>query len=62
LNSTTYYRYENGSLGYIDENGTWYGLVRVIVKKQADVGINVLGMNDERLDVVHYLPPILSDK
>jgi hypothetical protein len=36
--------------------------MRVIVKKQADVGINLMGMNNERLDVVHYFPPILSDK
>jgi hypothetical protein len=57
-----YYRNKDGTLGYKDENGTWHGLVRFIVKKQADVGINLLGMNNERLDVVHYLPPILSDK
>jgi len=62
FNSTTYYRGKYRTLGYKDENGTWHGLVRAIVKKQAEVGINLLGMNNERLDVVNYLPPILSDK
>jgi hypothetical protein len=36
--------------------------VGVIIKKEADVGINLLGMNNERRDVVDFLPPILSDK
>jgi hypothetical protein len=57
-----YYRDKDRTLGYRDEKGTWHGLVSVIMKKQADVGINPLGMNNERLDVVDFLPPILNDK
>lgn len=49
-------------LGYKDDNGTWHGLVEELVKRQAEVGINILAMTNERMDAIDFLPPILNDK
>jgi hypothetical protein len=62
INRTSYYRSEKRILGYKDENGTWHGLVDELVKRQAEVGINMLAITNERIDAVDYLPPIFNDK
>jgi hypothetical protein len=62
INRNSYYRSDTKMLGYKDENGTWHGLVDELVKRRAEVGINILALTSDRMDAVDFLPPILNDK
>jgi hypothetical protein len=62
INRNSYYRSETRKLGYKDENGTWHGLVDELVKRRAEVGINLLAITNERKEAIDFLPPILNDK
>ncbi|KAJ4432606.1 hypothetical protein ANN_21229 [Periplaneta americana] len=51
-----------GTLGHKDSNGTWHGLVGAVVLNRTDIVINILALDQERMDVVDYLSPIWNDK
>lgn len=53
---------EEGSYGARDENGSWDGVIGMIVGKEADVGLNVLDFESIRLDVVDFFPPLWNLK
>jgi hypothetical protein len=59
---SVYSRPVDETLGYRDDNGTWLGTVGALVRKEAEVAINLLAMTTERLDAVDFLPPILNDR
>jgi hypothetical protein len=52
----------DGAYGFRNENGTWSGVVGLIVTEKVEFGINLFSCTAERMDVVHYLPPILNSK
>lgn len=58
-------RYEepyHGSYGAIDSNGTWDGVIGSVAANEADVGLNVLDFETNRLAAVDYFPPLWNLK
>jgi hypothetical protein len=51
-----------GAYGNQDENGTWGGVVGMIVREEAHVGINILAFSTERILSIAFLPPIWNSK
>ena len=57
--------YEEPRTGYYcakDENGSWDGVIGMLVDEEAEVGLNVLDFDNIRLDVVDYFPPLWNLK
>ncbi|KDR11386.1 hypothetical protein L798_14018 [Zootermopsis nevadensis] len=52
----------DGTYGNQDENGTWGGVVGMIAREDADVGINILAFSTERINSIAFLPPIWNSK
>lgn len=52
----------DGTYGNQDENGTWGGVVGMIAREEADVGINILAFSTERIRSIAFLPPIWNSK
>jgi hypothetical protein len=52
----------DGAYGFRNENGTWSGIVGLIVTEKVELGISLFSCTAERMDVVEYLPPILTSK
>jgi hypothetical protein len=53
---------QDDTYGNQNENGTWGGVVGMIVREEADVGINILAFSTERISCIAYLPPIWNSK
>ena len=53
---------EDGDFGGRDENGSWDGVIGMIVDRQAEVGLNVLDYDTVRLEAVDYFPPLWNLK
>jgi hypothetical protein len=53
---------EDGKYGNQDENGTWGGIVGMIVRGESDVGMNVLAFSTERISSIAFLQPIWNSK
>ena len=47
-----------GGFGYLDENGTWTGMVGEIAYGRADVALSWLWMREDRLRVINYLDAV----
>jgi hypothetical protein len=52
----------DGAFGNRNENGTWNGVVGLIATEKVELGVSLMSYTAERLDVVHYLPPIFNSK
>jgi hypothetical protein len=53
---------KNGTYGSKDDNGSWDGVIGMIVDRQAEVGLNVLDFGGIRMDAVDYFPPLWNLK
>jgi len=53
---------KNGGFGGRDENGSWDGVIGMIVGQQAEVGLNVLDYDKIRMEAVDYFPPLWNLK
>jgi len=51
-----------GGYGGRDENGSWDGVIGMIVDRQAEVGLNVLDYDNIRTEAVDYFPPLWNLK
>lgn len=60
LHRTEYVIPSDGAFGSRNENGTWDGTVGLVATEKAELGIGLFTCIAERMDVVHYLPPILK--
>jgi hypothetical protein len=41
---------------------SWNGMLGMVIKKEVEVGINMLEVANFRMDVAEFLPPIFSSK
>ena len=62
-----YFRFEyqdtyEGSYGARYENGSWDGVIGMIVNNEAEVGLNVLDFETVRLEAVDYFPALWNLK
>ncbi|XP_069951463.1 glutamate receptor ionotropic, delta-2-like [Cherax quadricarinatus] len=62
LNFTyTFVRPPDGSWGTQQADGTWTGMVGIVKREEADIGLGPFGMSAMRAGVVDYTRPILVD-
>jgi hypothetical protein len=52
----------DGTYGNQDETGKWGGVVGLVSREDADVGINIMAYSTERINSVDFLPPIWTSK
>lgn len=52
----------DGAYGFRDANGTWNGVVGMVATDEVEFGLSLFSFVKERMDVIDYLPPILSQK
>ncbi|XP_068228547.1 probable glutamate receptor [Palaemon carinicauda] len=57
----TYTIIPESSYGYLLPNGTWNGLVGLVLRKDADIGLGPLAITYGRSKVIDYTEPILVD-
>jgi hypothetical protein len=48
--------------GYRLDNGSWIGVVGMIVRREVEVGISFFAYLLDRMDAVDFLPPIWNVK
>jgi len=53
---------EDNSYGSEDKNMSWSGILGMVVRKEVEVGINLLHFSSYRMAVVGFLPPIFNSK
>nr|XP_053632775.1 glutamate receptor ionotropic, delta-2-like [Cherax quadricarinatus] len=51
----------DGSWGLKHEDGTWSGMVGMVSRKEADIGVGPFGISATRAEVVDFTAPILID-
>lgn len=59
---TEYFEAKDGAYGNQDENGTWSGVVGMVVRGEAHVGINIVAFSTERVNSTAFFPPIWTSK
>ena len=59
LNFTVEHRQpEDGQFGSVGDNGTWTGIVRKLIDKEADISTAGLSLNFARTEALDFLQPI----
>jgi hypothetical protein len=53
---------EENSYGSEEGNMSWSGILGMVVKKEVEVGINMLEFASYRMEIVEFLPPIFTSK
>jgi hypothetical protein len=53
---------EDNSYGSEEGNLSWSGILGMVVKKEVEVGINMLEFASYRMEIVGFLPPIYTSK
>jgi hypothetical protein len=53
---------DEGSYGARDENGSWNGVIGMMVDSAAEVGLNVLDFEHFRLEAVDFFPALWNLK
>jgi hypothetical protein len=51
-----------GRYGSKDSRGLWNGVIGMIVNMDFDVGLNVLDLDNTRMDAVDFFPPLWNLK
>ncbi|KAG7162336.1 Glutamate receptor U1-like 7, partial [Homarus americanus] len=59
--SYTYMRPPDGSWGHLNENGSWSGMVGMVVRKEADLASGPFGLNENRAKAIDYTAPVLVE-
>jgi hypothetical protein len=44
------------------ENGTWFGMVGIVARREVDAAVGGLTMYPSRLNLVDFLTPLMIDK
>lgn len=44
------------------ENGTWFGMIGMVARREADAAVGGLTMYSSRLNLVDFLIPLMIDK
>jgi hypothetical protein len=44
------------------ENGTWFGMVGMVARREVDAAVGGLTMYSSRLNLVDFLTPLMIDK
>jgi hypothetical protein len=50
---------EDKKFGLKKSDGTWSGIIGMVVSRRADLGLNILVISNGRLDVVDFLNNLL---
>ncbi|XP_042233414.1 probable glutamate receptor [Homarus americanus] len=59
--SYTYVRPPDGSWGFKHADGSWSGMVGMVMREKADIGVGPFGVSATRAEVVDFTGPILID-
>nr|XP_045600082.1 probable glutamate receptor [Procambarus clarkii] len=59
--SFTYARPPDGSWGFKHEDGSWTGMVGMVERREADIGVGPFGVSATRAEAVDFTGPILID-
>jgi hypothetical protein len=44
------------------ENGTWFGMIGIVARREVDAAVGGLTMYPSRLNLVDFLTPLMIDK
>jgi hypothetical protein len=50
------------SYGSKNVDGTWSGVIGIVVSKRAILGLNIFAFSTERMDVIDFLNPIFTSR
>jgi hypothetical protein len=53
---------ESDSWGFVLPNGTWTGIVGMLVRKEIDLAATELLMTGDRLEAIEFTTPVFSTK
>ncbi|XP_069171944.1 LOW QUALITY PROTEIN: glutamate receptor U1-like [Procambarus clarkii] len=59
--SYLYLRPPDGSWGLKREDGTWSGMLGMVIRQEVDVGVGPFGVSAARAEVVDFTKPVLID-
>jgi hypothetical protein len=62
ISRTQFYIPDEISYGTEDQNGSWSGMVGEVVKRRADIGLNLFIFTSKRAAAVDFFSPIFSTK
>jgi hypothetical protein len=53
---------EDNSYGSEEGNGSWSGILGMVIRNEVEVGINMFNLASHRMTVIGFLPPLFSSK
>ncbi|PSN30141.1 hypothetical protein C0J52_26411 [Blattella germanica] len=59
---TSYSMPEDKIWGTVDESGEWNGMVRMLLRKEAEVATGLFSYRHDRMDAVKYFPTFWTSK